>query len=51
LRLLRGEDLELVSRELAVPAAEVSSWRAATAAAPPDSQSLRILFPRLLGVA
>ena len=27
LRLLRGEDLELVSRELAVAAAEVSSWR------------------------
>jgi transposase len=27
LRLLRGEDLELVSRELAVPAAEVNSWR------------------------
>jgi transposase-like protein len=27
LRLLRGEDLELVSRELAVPAAEVSAWR------------------------
>ena len=26
LRLLRGEDLELVSRELAVPAAEVSAW-------------------------
>ena len=27
LRLLRGQDLELVSRELAVPAAEVSVWR------------------------
>jgi hypothetical protein len=27
LRLLRGEDLELVSRELAVPAAELSAWR------------------------
>ena len=27
LRLLRGEDLELVSRELAVTAAERSAWR------------------------
>src|ERR671928_1837435 len=27
LRLLRGEDLELVSRELGVPAAELSGWR------------------------
>ena len=26
LRLLRGEDLELVSRELAVTAAELSGW-------------------------
>ena len=26
LRLLRGEDLELVSRQLAVPAAEMSAW-------------------------
>jgi hypothetical protein len=26
-RLLRGEDLELVSRELAVTAAELSGWR------------------------
>ena len=33
LRLLRGEDLELVSRELAVPAAEVSVWRDAFLAA------------------
>ena len=33
LRLLRGEDLELVSRELAVPAAEVSGWRDAFLAA------------------
>jgi hypothetical protein len=32
-RLLRGEDLELVSRELAVPAAEVSAWRDAFLAA------------------
>ena len=27
LRLLRGEDLELVSRDLAVTAAELSGWR------------------------
>ena len=27
LRLLRGEDLELVSRELGVTAADLSSWR------------------------
>ena len=27
LRLLRGEDLELLSRELAVTAAELSGWR------------------------
>ncbi len=27
LRLLRGEDLELLSRELAVSAAELSGWR------------------------
>ena len=27
LRLLRGEDLELVSRELSVTAAELSAWR------------------------
>ena len=33
LRLLRGEDLELLSRELAVPAAELSAWRAAFLAA------------------
>jgi hypothetical protein len=33
LRLLRGEDLELVSRELGVPAAEVSGWRDAFLAA------------------
>ena len=33
LRLLRGEDLELVSRQLAVPAAEVSGWREAFLAA------------------
>jgi hypothetical protein len=33
LRLLRGEDLELVSRELGVPAAELSAWRDAFLAA------------------
>jgi transposase len=33
LRLLRGEDLELVSRELAVTAAEISAWRDAFLAA------------------
>jgi transposase-like protein len=33
LRLLRGEDLELVSRELAVPAAELNAWRDAFLAA------------------
>ena len=50
LRLLRGEDLELVSRELAVPAAEVSSWRDAFLAAgeaslktrPADSRDVEI---------
>jgi hypothetical protein len=37
LRLLRGEDLELPSRELAVTAAELSGWRDAflPAARPP----------------
>jgi transposase-like protein len=33
LRLLRGEDLELVSRELGVTAAELSAWREAFLAA------------------
>jgi transposase len=33
LRLLRGEDLELVSRDLGVPAAELSAWRDAFLAA------------------
>ena len=33
LRLLRGEDLELVSRKLAVTATELSDWRAAFLAA------------------
>jgi hypothetical protein len=50
LRLLRGDDLELVSRELAVPAAEVSAWRDAFLAAgeaslktrPADGRDLEI---------
>jgi transposase-like protein len=33
LRLLRGEDLELMSRELSVSAAELSTWRDAFLAA------------------
>jgi hypothetical protein len=33
LRLLRGEDLELVSRDLGVTAAELSGWREAFLAA------------------
>ena len=33
LRLLRGEDLELLSRELSVTAAELSGWREAFLAA------------------
>ena len=33
LRLLRGEDLELVSRDLGVTAAELSAWRDASPAA------------------
>jgi transposase len=33
LRLLRGEDLELVSRELGVTAAELTGWREAFLAA------------------
>jgi hypothetical protein len=50
LRLLRGEDLDLVSRELAVPAAELSAWRDAFLAAgeaslktrPADGRDLEI---------
>jgi hypothetical protein len=41
LRLLRGEDLELVSRELAIPAAEVSAWRDAFLAAGEASLKIR----------
>ena len=33
LRVLRGEDMELVSRELGLTAAELSAWRAAFLAA------------------
>ena len=50
LRLLRGEDLELISRELGVTAAELSTWRDAFLAAgeaalktrPADSRDLEI---------
>ena len=50
LRLLRGEDLELISRELGVTAAELSAWRDAFLAAgeaalkirPADSRDLEI---------
>jgi hypothetical protein len=50
LRLLRGDDLEQVSRELAVPAAELSVWRDAFLAAgdaslktrPADGRDLEI---------
>jgi transposase len=41
LRLLRGEDLELVSRELSVPAAELSAWRDAFLAAGEASLKIR----------
>ena len=50
LRLLRGEDLELVSRELGVTAAELTAWRDAFLAAgeaalktrPPDGRDVEI---------
>jgi transposase len=50
LRLLRGEDLELVSRDLGVTAAELSAWREAFLAAgevslktrPADGRDLEI---------
>ena len=50
LRLLRGEDLELLSRELGVTAAELSAWRDACLAAgeaalktrPADSRDVEI---------
>jgi transposase-like protein len=41
LRLLRGEDLELVSRELGVTAAELSAWRDAFLAAGEGSLKTR----------
>jgi hypothetical protein len=41
LRLLRGEDLELLSRELSVPAAELSAWRDAFLAAGEASLKVR----------
>lgn len=41
LRLLRGEDLELLSRELSVPAAELSAWRNAFLAAGETSLKTR----------
>ena len=41
LRLLRGEDLELISRELAVTAAELSGWREAFLAAGETSLTSR----------
>jgi hypothetical protein len=41
LRLLRGEDLELVSRELGVTAAELSAWRDAFLAAGETSLKTR----------
>jgi transposase-like protein len=50
LRLLRGEDLELISRELGVTAAELSAWReaflgageAALTTRPADGRDLEI---------
>jgi transposase len=41
LRLLRGEDLELVSRELRVTAAELSAWRDAFLSAGEASLKIR----------
>ena len=46
LRLLRGEDLELVSRELGVTAAELSGWRDAFLAAGEASLKSRALDSR-----
>ena len=53
LRLLRGEDLELVSRELGVTAAELSGWRDAFLAGgeaslktrPADDRDVEIASP------
>jgi len=46
LRLLRGEDLDLVSRELGVTAAELSGWRDAFLAAGEASLKSRALDSR-----
>jgi len=46
LRLLRGEDLELVSRELGVTAAELSGWREAFLAGGEASLKSRPADPR-----
>ena len=46
LRLLRGEDLDLVSRELGVTAAELSGWRDAFLAAGEASLKSRALDGR-----
>ena len=46
LRLLRGEDLELLSRELGVTAAELSGWREAFLAAGETSLKSRPADPR-----
>ena len=45
LRLLRGEDLELVSRELAVTAAELSGWRDQFLAAGEFSEFVEMHLP------
>ena len=49
LRLLRGEGLELVSRELGVMAAELSAWRDAFLAAGEASLKTRPADARDLG--
>src|SRR4029453_8486122 len=50
LRLRRGGGLELASRELAVPAAEVSAWRDAFLAAGETSLKVRPADGRDLGI-
>lgn len=50
LRLLRGEDLELVSRELGVTAAELSGWRAQFLAAGEASLKSRPADARDAGI-
>src|SRR3954462_8475850 len=49
LRLLRGEDLDLVSRELAVTAAELSGWRDQFLAGGEASLKSRPADPRAAG--